>query len=65
MRCSCYPVPILGLPPSWYKARSYRSRVVRDPRAVLAEFGTAIPDGVSIAVTDSNADTRSAPYFEA
>lgn len=56
--CSCYPRMLLGLPPDWYKSRAYRSRVVREPRAVLAEFGTAIPDGVAIRVHDSTADMR-------
>jgi nitrile hydratase len=56
--CSCYPRMLLGLPPDWYKSRNYRSRVVKDPRAVLAEFGTEIPDDVTIRVHDSNADMR-------
>ncbi len=56
--CSCYPRTILGLPPDWYKSRSYRSRAVVEPRAVLAEFGTAIPDSVGVRVHDSNADMR-------
>ncbi len=56
--CSCYPRMLLGIPPEWYKSRAYRARVVRDPRAVLAEFGTAIPDGVPIRVHDSTADMR-------
>lgn len=56
--CSCYPRMLLGLPPDWYKSRNYRSRVVREPRAVLAEFGTAIPDRVAIRVHDSTADMR-------
>ena len=56
--CSCYPRPILGLPPDWYKSRSYRSRVVHEPRAVLREFGTEIPDDVEIRVHDSTADMR-------
>jgi nitrile hydratase subunit alpha len=56
--CSCYPRMLLGLPPDWYKSRNYRSRVVRDPRAVLAEFGTLIPDDVQIRVHDSTADMR-------
>jgi nitrile hydratase len=56
--CSCYPRMLLGLPPDWYKSRNYRSRVVRDPREVLAEFGTVIPDGVQIRVHDSTADMR-------
>jgi nitrile hydratase len=56
--CSCYPRWLLGLPPDWYKSRNYRSRVVREPRAVLAEFGTVIPDHVLIRVHDSTADMR-------
>jgi nitrile hydratase len=56
--CSCYPRMLLGLPPDWYKSRNYRSRAVREPRAVLAEFGTIIPDDVQIRVHDSTADMR-------
>ena len=56
--CSCYPRMLLGLPPDWYKSRAYRSRVVRDPRAVLAEFGTVIPNDTQIRVHDSTADMR-------
>jgi len=56
--CSCYPWPVLGLPPRWYKSAAYRSRVVREPRAVLAEFGTAIPDDVEVRVWDSSAELR-------
>jgi nitrile hydratase len=56
--CSCYPRDLLGLPPSWYKSRAYRARVVREPRAVLAEFGTNIPDNVAVHVHDSTADMR-------
>jgi nitrile hydratase subunit alpha len=56
--CSCYPRMLLGLPPDWYKSRNYRSRVVREPRAVLAEFGTTIPEHVAIRVHDSTADMR-------
>ncbi len=56
--CSCYPRMLLGLPPDWYKARAYRSRVVRAPRAVLREFGTEIPDDWQICVHDSTADMR-------
>ncbi|MBK0399088.1 nitrile hydratase subunit alpha [Limibaculum sp. M0105] len=56
--CSCYPRNLLGLPPDWYKARAYRSRVVREPRAVLAEFGTHLPDDVRVQVHDSTADMR-------
>jgi nitrile hydratase len=56
--CSCYPRALLGLPPDWYKSREYRSRTVREPRAILAEFGTVIPDGVEVRVHDSTADLR-------
>jgi nitrile hydratase len=56
--CSCYPSSILGLSPSWYKSRSYRSRAVKEPRAVLAEFGTILKNDVAIIVHDSTADTR-------
>jgi nitrile hydratase len=56
--CSCYPRMLLGIPPEWYKSRAYRSRVVREPRAVLAEFGTRLPEDVDIRVHDSNADMR-------
>ena len=56
--CSCYPRMLLGLPPDWYKSRGYRSRVVREPRAVLAEFGTTIPLDIQIRVHDSTADMR-------
>jgi nitrile hydratase len=56
--CSCYPRMLLGIPPEWYKSRAYRSRVVRTPRAVLAEFGTTLPDDVDIRVHDSTADMR-------
>jgi len=56
--CSCYPRAILGLPPDWYKSRAYRSRAVREPRKVLAEFGTPIPDDVEVRVHDSTADMR-------
>jgi len=56
--CSCYPRPVLGLPPDWYKNRQYRTRVVREPRAVLREFGTVIPEDVQIRVHDSNANMR-------
>jgi nitrile hydratase len=56
--CSCYPRPLLGLPPDWYKSRAYRSRAVREPRAVLAEFGTVLPEGVAVHVHDSTADMR-------
>ena len=56
--CSCYPRVLLGIPPDWYKSRNYRSRMVREPRAVLAEFGLSIPDTVQIRVHDSTADMR-------
>jgi len=56
--CSCYPRPILGIPPAWYKRRDYRARAVREPRAVLQEFGTELPDGKQVRVHDSNADLR-------
>jgi nitrile hydratase alpha subunit len=56
--CSCYPRPVLGLPPDWYKLKPYRARAVIEPRAVLAEFGTVIPDDVEIRVSDSTAMVR-------
>lgn len=56
--CSCYPRPLLGIPPLWYKSREYRSRAVREPRAVLAEFGTELPDSIEVRVLDSTADCR-------
>jgi nitrile hydratase alpha subunit len=56
--CSCYPRPVLGLPPDWYKAKPYRARAVTEPRAVLAEFGTIIPDEVEVRVHDSTAMVR-------
>lgn len=56
--CSCYPWPVLGLPPMWYKSAPYRSRVVIDPRSVLAEFGCVLPDHVRIKVWDSNSEER-------
>ena len=56
--CSCYPRALLGMPPTWYKSENYRKRVVREPRAVLREFGTIIPDSVTVRVHDSNADMR-------
>lgn len=56
--CSCYPRMLLGIPPEWYKSRNYRSRVVHEPRAVLAEFGTQLPENVRIRVHDSTADMR-------
>jgi nitrile hydratase len=56
--CSCYPRMLLGIPPEWYKSRPYRSRVVREPRKVLAEFGLKLPAKIAIRVHDSNADMR-------
>ncbi len=56
--CSCYPTALLGPSPSWYKSFSYRSRAVREPRAVLAEFGLALPDSTEIRVWDANSETR-------
>lgn len=56
--CSCYPRSLLGMPPTWYKSRNYRSRVVHEPRSVLSEFGTDISDDTTVRVHDSNADMR-------
>ncbi len=56
--CSCYPWPVLGLPPTWYKAPAYRSRAVREPRKVLEEFGVTLPDDQQIKVWDSTAEVR-------
>lgn len=56
--CSCYPWPVLGLPPVWYKSAPYRSRVVKEPRAVLAEFGVTLPQDTAIRVWDSTAEIR-------
>jgi nitrile hydratase len=56
--CSCYPTPILGLPPVWYKSTPYRSRAVREPRAVLQEFGVTLPEEVEVRVWDSTAEVR-------
>jgi nitrile hydratase len=56
--CSCYPWPVLGLPPTWYKSAPYRARAVADPRGVLKEFGTELPDGTQINVWDSTAEMR-------
>ena len=56
--CSCYPRMLLGLPPAWYKSRAYRSRAVREPRAVLREFGLELPGTVAVRVHDSTADLR-------
>ena len=56
--CSCYPWPVLGLPPVWYKSAPYRSRVVQDPRGVLADFGVTLPESTAIRVWDSTAEVR-------
>jgi len=56
--CSCYPWPVLGLPPTWYKSLAYRSRIVREPRAVLHEFGLELPESVEVRVWDSSAEIR-------
>ena len=56
--CSCYPRAVLGYPPFWFKSAAYRARAVRDPRAMLVEFGTTIPDDVTLEVVDSTADYR-------
>jgi nitrile hydratase len=56
--CSCYPRSLLGMPPTWYKSRNYRSRVVHEPRSVLSEFGTEISNDTTVRVHDSNADMR-------
>jgi nitrile hydratase len=56
--CSCYPWPVLGLPPNWYKSFAFRSRVVREPRAVLQEFGLTLPESTEIRVWDSNSEVR-------
>ena len=56
--CSCYPWPVLGLPPTWYKSFAYRSRAVRDPRGLLKEFGLEIPESVEVRVWDSSAEQR-------
>ncbi len=56
--CSCYPWPVLGLPPTWYKSAPYRARAVRDPRGVLADFGVTLPDSTEIRVWDSTAEVR-------
>jgi nitrile hydratase len=56
--CSCYPRVLLGIPPDWYKARNYRSRMVREPRVVLQEFGLRLPESVTVRVHDSTADMR-------
>ncbi len=56
--CSCYPWPVLGLPPEWYKSPPYRSRMVREPRVLLSEMGCAVPDDIEIRVWDSSAEVR-------
>jgi len=56
--CSCYPWPVLGLPPTWYKSAPYRSRAVKDPRGVLAEFGVTLPADTQVHVADSTAEVR-------
>jgi nitrile hydratase len=56
--CSCYPWPVLGLPPAWYKSAAYRSRAVKDPRGVLADFGVTLPADVELRVWDSSAELR-------
>jgi hypothetical protein len=56
--CSCYPRAVLGYPPFWFKSAAYRARAVRDPRGLLLEFGTALPDGMKLRVVDSTADYR-------
>ena len=56
--CSCYPWPVLGLPPVWYKAAPYRARAVRDPRGVLADFGVSLPEEVEVRVWDSTSEVR-------
>jgi nitrile hydratase len=58
--CSCYPWAMMGLPPTWYKSKPYRSRVVLDPRSVLREFGTEVPESTEIRVWDSTSELR---YF--
>jgi nitrile hydratase len=56
--CSCYPWPVLGLPPVWYKSAPYRSKAVKDPRGVLQDFGFGLPEGIEIRVWDSTAEIR-------
>jgi nitrile hydratase subunit alpha len=56
--CSCYPWPVLGLPPTWYKSAPYRARAVKDPRGVLADFGITLPESTEIRVWDSTAEVR-------
>ncbi|EBA15522.1 nitrile hydratase subunit alpha [Roseobacter sp. SK209-2-6] len=56
--CSCYPWPLLGIPPGWYKSDAYRARAVREPRKVLADFGVTLPEGTAVRVWDSTAEVR-------
>ncbi|WP_300038117.1 nitrile hydratase subunit alpha [uncultured Roseobacter sp.] len=56
--CSCYPWPLLGIPPTWYKSDAYRARAVREPRKVLAEFGVTLPEATAVRVWDSTAEVR-------
>ncbi|MFK7868540.1 MAG: nitrile hydratase subunit alpha [Roseobacter sp.] len=56
--CSCYPWPLLGIPPGWYKSDAYRARAVREPRIVLQEFGVTLPEGTAVRVWDSTAEVR-------
>ncbi|MFW8594618.1 nitrile hydratase subunit alpha [Cribrihabitans neustonicus] len=56
--CSCYPWPLLGIPPGWYKSDAYRARAIREPRAVLAEFGVTLPEDTAVRVWDSTAEVR-------
>ena len=56
--CSCYPWPLLGIPPAWYKSDAYRARAVREPRKVLAEFGVVLPERTAVRVWDSTAEIR-------
>jgi len=56
--CSCYPWPLLGIPPAWYKSDAYRARAVREPRKVLAEFGVTLPEGTAVRIWDSTAEMR-------
>jgi nitrile hydratase len=56
--CSCYPWPVLGLPPTWYKSAAYRARAVKDPRGVLADFGVTLPEDTEIRIWDSTAEVR-------
>lgn len=56
--CSCYPWPLLGIPPAWYKSDAYRARAVREPRKVLAEFGVTLPEGTAVRIWDSTAEVR-------